>query len=525
LTDNNNIYLAKDLASDTRHLLQMNDMDVARSTENPGLFIPPDAIASIFYTSGSTGEPKGVIQNHRNVLHRVMIDTNHFHICPEDRLSLLTSPGYSVSLRNLFDALLNGTVLCPFNVEAEGLAHLADWLIQEEITIYFSVPSVFHHAVDGSAKAVHMTTVRLIDLTGEPVTKEDIVLYKKFFPCHCILVNSLGSNEAGIVRRYFIDHDTEIRGNMVPVGYEIESKDVLLLDEFGDEVGINEMGQIAVKSRYLSPGYWRKPDLTQEVFLCSPEGSEERIYLTRDLGRLRPDGCLIHLGREDFQVKIRGQRIEVAEIEMALVDLEAIKEAVVVSRENRSGDRRLVAYLVPSKHPTPSIATLRRELALRLPDYMIPSLYMWVDQLPLTPNKKVDRRALPPPNESRPLLHTPFVAPRTPVEATIAKIWTEVLCLEQVGVHDNFFECGGHSLAAARIVSRVTKTFHLRLPLKALFDSPTVAEMAQVIIETQAELTEQRNLVQALSELESLSDEEAERLLASAREDKRESID
>jgi acyl carrier protein len=226
----------------------------------------------------------------------------------------------------------------------------------------------------------------------------------------------------------------------------------------------------------------------------------------------------MHLGRKDFQVKIRGQRIEVAEIEAALLNLDTIKQAVVAARENRSGERRLVAYLVPTKRPVPGVAALHAALAPTLPDYMIPSFYVWLDELPLNANKKVDRRALPDPDESRPELDTPFVAPRNPVEKALATTWAEVLCLDRVGIYDNFFDLGGHSLAAARIVTRAMKTFLIEIPLKALFESPTVAEMASVITRNRSDLLDQANLAQTLSELDSLSDEEAKKLLATARE-------
>ena len=333
LTDSRNLSLAKELASGGPALLKVDELDVSLSTENLGLSISPDAVAAIFYTSGSTGQPKGVMQSHRSVLHRVMIDTDNFHICPDDRLSLLSSPIYSVSLRNLFGALLNGAALCPFNIEEEGLANLADWLIQEKITIYFSVPTVFRHFTDSLVGGEHFSMLRLIYLAGEAATKRDVELYKKHFSPDCILVNSLASNEAGIIRQYFIDKETEIEGTIVPAGYEVDGKEILVLNDAGQEVGCNEVGEIAVKSRYLSPGYWRKPELTSAAFLPDPEGGDRRVYLTGDLGRMLPDGCLIHLGRNDTQVKIRGIKIEVSEIEMALLEHPAVKEAVVLARE------------------------------------------------------------------------------------------------------------------------------------------------------------------------------------------------
>jgi len=482
LTDSRNLSLAKELASGGPALLKVDELDVSLSAENLGLSISPDAVAAIFYTSGSTGQPKGVMQSHRSVLHRVMIDTDNFHICPDDRLSLLSSPIYSVSLRNLFGALLNGAALCPFNIEEEGLANLADWLIQEKITIYFSVPTVFRHFTDSLVGGEHFSMLRLIYLAGEAATKRDVELYKKHFSPDCILVNSLASNEAGIIRQYFIDKETEIEGTIVPAGYEVDGKEILVLNDAGQEVGCNEVGEIAVKSRYLSPGYWRKPELTSAAFLPDPEGGDRRVYLTGDLGRMLPDGCLIHLGRNDTQVKIRGIKIEVSEIEMALLEHPAVKEAVVLARQDQLGDKCLVAYVVPARHPAATINALRRALAERLPDYMVPSAFVFLDALPVTPNGKVDRVALPAPGRARPELEVGFMAARTRVEDTLAGFWAEALGLDQVGIHDDFFELGGHSLLAIEVISRINDAFNVNLSLGSLYETPTVAELAITVI-------------------------------------------
>jgi len=282
---------------------------------------------------------------------------------------------------------------------------------------------------------------------------------------------------------YFLDEHTPTAGHVLPVGYPAEDKEILLLDEDGAEVGGDAVGEIAVRSRFLSPGYWRRPDLTAAAFRPDPAGGPERIYRTGDLGRRLPDGCLIHLGRKDFQVKIRGFRVEVAEVEGALLSLPTVQEAVVVAREDRPGDRRLVAYLVPTARPAPTVSALRQALAATLPDYMVPAAFVALDTLPKTPGGKVDRRALPAPGRARPALDQPLVAPRTPVEATVGAIWQEVLGLDEIGLHDNFFDLGGHSLAASQVIARVTETCHVDLPLRMLFEAPTVNGLALAVVQ------------------------------------------
>jgi acyl carrier protein len=313
-------------------------------------------------------------------------------------------------------------------------------------------------------------------------------------------------------RKFFMDKETPITGGVVPVGYAVEDNEVLLLDEAGHAVGFNHIGEIAVKSRYIAPAYWRRPDLTTATFLPDPEGGNARTYRTGDLGLMLPDGCLLHLGRKDFQVKIRGHRIELAEVEMALLDRGDIKEAVVVAREDHPGDLRLVAYLVPVSHPAPTVSDLRCLLQAKLPDYMIPAAFVMLDALPLTPNGKVDRHALPAPGSARPSLASPFVVPRTPTEDRLAQIWAEVLSLERVGIHDNFLDLGGHSLLAMQIASRAHDTFHVEVPLQSLFEVATVADMAAVIAEHQMKTVGDAALASLLTEVEELSDDRAQRL-------------
>jgi amino acid adenylation domain-containing protein len=500
--------LARELAEEASQVLNLEEIASSLSHENPGLPIVPEAFAYILYTSGSTGEPKGIVENHRNVLHFTMNYTNSCHLCADDRLTLLLSCTFSGSVHPIFSALLNGAALFLRNVEEEGVAHLADWLIQEEITVFIG-GSVFRHFVGTLTGHETFPKLRLIYLGAEATTMRDVELYKKHFSADCLLVNSLGATEMKNFRKFFMDKDTPLTGGVVPVGYPVDDNEVLLLDEAGHEVGFNRIGEIAVKSRYIAPAYWRRPDLTSTTFLPDPAGGDARIYCTGDLGLMLPDDCLLHLGRKDFQVKIRGHRVELAEIEMALLDRGDIKEAVVVAREDHPGAQRLVAYLVPVSHPAPTVSDLRCLLQGKLPDYMIPAAFVMLDALPLTLTGKVDRHALPAPGRTRPSLTSPFVMPRTPTEDRLAQIWTEVLSLEQVGIHDNFLELGGHSLLAMQVASRVHDTFHVEVPLKSLFEAATVADMAEVIAEHQMQTVGDAALASLLAEVEQVVDDSA----------------
>jgi amino acid adenylation domain-containing protein len=516
VTNNNNLSLARELGHDALKLINVDALDSALPSENLGLSLLPDTLACILYTSGSTGYPKGVFQSHRNLLHKIMAYTNDLKICPDDRLSLLYSYSFAASLRHIFGATLNGAGVFLFDLNTEDLTNLAPWLINKNITICHLSASLFRGFTSELRGTPQFSALRVLYVANESVVKRDVELYKAHFSPACIFVNALVATESLTIRQFFADKTTAISVTIVPVGYAVRDEEVLLLDEQGGEVTVNEIGEIAVKSRYLALGYWRKPELTRAAFVLDPKEGNKLIYRTGDLGRMLPDGCLLHLGRKDFQIKIRGHRIETAEIETALLELDVVKEAMVTAQP-RSGEMRLVAYWVPKKDLVATVSELRGFLQEKLPNYMIPSTFMRLLGLPRTPTGKVDRLELPDPGESRPDLDTPFVAPKTPVEEALAKIWAEVLSLDQVGIHDNFFDLGGDSLSASRVVSKVIQSFQLELPLKTLFDSPTVAEMAAVIIQNQANQATDQDLERLLSEVEAMPEAEAGRKLASTR--------
>jgi amino acid adenylation domain-containing protein len=502
VTNNENFALARELAGERCRVINVDALDSRLSTENPGLSISPDAYAQIFYTSGSTGRPKGVVQNHRNLLYQIMEMTNASHTCAEDRKASLASGQWT------YGALLTGAAVYPFDVKKEGVAAVADWILQEGITTIAVVASTFRGFVSTLTGKERFPSLRLLALGSEPVYKSDVELYKKHFADDCVLAHAIGATETGIYRQYLIDKETEITDSILPVGYAVQGTEVLLLDDDGQPVGPDQIGEIAVKSRHFPIGYWRQPERTAAVFLPALDDPGVRIYRTGDLGRMLPDGCLFHLGRKDFQVKIRGYRVETAEVEQALLDLDAVKEAAVVGREDFPGDQRLVAYFVPSAARVLTVTELRRVLAAKLPDYMVPSAFVVLDALPLTGSGKVDRRALPAPGRARPDLETTFVEPRTPVEEVLAKIWGNLLALDTVGIHDGFFELGGHSLLATQLLSRTREAFQVEVPLRAFFEAPTVAGLAETLVRHEPAPGRMAAIARLRQKIEAMSAEE-----------------
>jgi acyl carrier protein len=291
---------------------------------------------------------------------------------------------------------------------------------------------------------------------------------------------------------------------------------VYIVDPVLKLVPIGVAGEILVGGAGLSRGYLNRPELTARSFIAHPFKTQPGafVYRTGDLAHRLSDGNIVFSGRRDHQVKVQGFRIELGEIEVVLAQDRGVREAVVLAREDESGERRLIAYVVPTQRPAPSVSRLRRFLLEKLPEYMVPSAFVILEALPLTPNGKVDRRALPSPDQARPELDDAYVAPRTPIEEGMARLFGEVLHLERVGIHDNFFDLGGHSLMATQLISRVQATYQVDLPLQRIFKKPTVAGLAALIEEMLVEQEDDQEMGHLLAELEGLSEDEVRKLLA-----------
>lgn len=481
VTDNDNLALARELATSGLPVINMEKLDPNMSDENLGLSISSETIAAIVYTSGTSGQPKGVIQNHRNLTHAIWRTSNRFQICENDRDAILSSYAFLAGMVSILRDLLNGACIYPFNIKEEGIDKFINILMEEEITVLGCNPTTFRHLVGCLCEEKILPSIRLLYLVGEVLYPKDVELYKKHFAHDCLFVNLLGCTEIPSICSYIMDKEIQIKTRVVPVGYEFDGQQVLLLNGEGDDVGLNHVGEVVIKSSYLSPGYLGQPELTQAAFLDDPTGGNMRLYRTGDLGIRLPDGCILHLGRKDSQVKIRGYRIEVAEIEAALQTLDGVKEVAVVAQEDQNDEQILVGYVVPARQPAPSISTLRRGLIEKLPDYMIPSAFVTVDALPLTQTGKVDYRALPLPSQIRPNLDRTFMAPRDHREQLLADIWAKVLGIDAIGIEDNFFELGGNSLLAARLIVQTENAFGRKLPLAAIFQRPTVKQFARIL--------------------------------------------
>lgn len=468
--------LAASLASSSDGIVVADRLGDHDGVGRPGVHISPDATAYVFFTSGSTGAPKGVFDSHRNVLHNIRRYTNALAIGPDDRMTLVQSPAFSGSVSSLFSALLNGAAVYPFSVADEGPRGLADLLVRERLTMYHSVPTLFRSVMGGGA---HFPDLRVIRLEGDRASSHDVALFQQQCDPTCLLANGLGTTETGLCRQYLVGRDAEIQEGILPVGYPVCDMDVSILREDGTEAEPGQSGEIAVRSRYLALGYWRRPDLTAAAFSRDLAGGPARVYRTGDLGRMGADGCLLYLARKDSQLKVRGHRVDVAEVESVLLATDGVREGVVSTRENARGEAELVAYLVPVQAVPPDTEVVRAALARTLPPHLIPSRVQWLTHLPLGENGKVDRNSLPAPDEvSR---NRPVTAPRDALERLLVRIWEDVLAVRPIGIDDRLVDLGADSLARGVIVSRIQSETGSHLSAGALADDWTVARLAEVL--------------------------------------------
>jgi len=376
---------------------------------------------------------------------------------------------------SLFCALLNGATSLPWDVRRSSAAELADYVDRTRVTIYHSVPTIFRSFLRGDRV---FPRVRIVRLEGDQAAMLDVELFRRHFAPSCVLANGLGATETGIVRRFLVDRETPIPRGIVPIGYPVEDMDVTVLDDDGKPAPTGAVGEIAVRSEYLALGYWNRPDLTERAFTADADRPGARVYRTGDLGRLREDGCLEHLGRKDLRTKIRGVTVAIAEVEAALAGLPSIREAAVVARSTPGEERRLIASYVPVAGAAPTVSEIRRHLAERLPPQMIPSAYVRVDRLPLNENLKVDRGALPAPSRARPPLDSAYAPPEDPTQAELVHIWQELLEVEPIGIRDDFFELGGDSLLATAMLAAIEEAIGGVVPPAILLAGSTIEQVA-----------------------------------------------
>ncbi|MFM7910426.1 MAG: non-ribosomal peptide synthetase, partial [Microcystis sp.] len=453
------------------------------SQDNLTGVVTANNLANLIYTSGSTGKPKGVMVEHRGLFNLAQAQIKTFNVQSNSRLLQFASLNFDASIWEIIMAIGAGATLYLDTKDAlmPGLP-LMGRLKDYGITHVTLPPSAL-----AALPLEEIPELQTIIVGGEACSEELSKQWargRNFF-------NAYGPTETSVCATVEKWTDETVK---VTIGRPIANTQVYILDSHLQPVPIGVVGELHIGGLGLARGYLNRPQLTQEKFIPNPfekdevipptplnkEGNEpSKLYKTGDLARYLPDGNIEYLGRIDNQVKLRGFRIELGEIEALLNQNQAVQSSCVIVREDNPGDKRLVAYVVPQPEINLTINEIRQFLRAKLPDYMVPTAFVLLDTFPLTPNGKIDRRALPVPDLQS---QGEYIAPRNPIEEKIAQIWGEVLKLERVSIEDNFFELGGHSLLATQVISRLQETFEIVLPLRYLFESPTIAQLSAVIL-------------------------------------------
>jgi amino acid adenylation domain-containing protein/FkbH-like protein len=458
------------------------------SAHAPRIEVEPDDVTYIAFTSGSSGGPKGIIGTHRPLSHFLDWYSESFRLGKDDRVSMLSGLSHDPLLRDMFTPLWVGAALCiPGADDVYDGRKLAQWMRQEQISITHLTPAMGRLLYDSGSgrdgEGIKLERLRYACFGGDILRNRDVNRIRKLAP-NVQCVNFYGATETPQAMGYYVvpaETTGLVAESRVPIGAGIEGVQLLVLNQNAQLAGVGELGEIVVRTAYLAKGYIDEDGLEQQRFICGPEAGPGlvRLYRTGDLGRYLPKGGLEFVGRRDDQVKVRAYRIELGDVEVALAGCAGVKEAVVVVVPDNEEETSLVAYLVFEEGQAASTTTLRDQLREKLPDYMVPSAFVAMERLPLTPNGKVDKRALPLPEQGQARLD--FMRSRTLVEEIIAGIWEQVFGVERIGLEENFFERGGHSLLAAQVISRVRDALGVELPLVALFKAPTVAGLAAAV--------------------------------------------
>jgi amino acid adenylation domain-containing protein len=442
------------------------------SSENPDSGVQPEHLAYVIYTSGSTGKPKGVMIGHRGLCNMSAAQMHTFHVVPGDRVLQFASINFDASIFEMTMALCAGAALCLASREVQVSTALLSKLLKESsITSVTLPPSIL-----AACEAQDLPDLQTIVVAGEACSARLVANWapgRKFF-------NAYGPTETTVWASVARCMDGEVKPM---IGRPIENAQIYILDEGLAPVSTNVIGDLYIGGAGLARGYLKSPSLTAERFVPNPfsELPGERLYYTGDLARQLPDGQIDFVGRRDQQIKLRGFRIELGDIEAALNQHSSVQENAVLLREDQPGEERLVAYVVLKSSPEISNNDLRSFLKTKLPDYMVPAMVVEVRTFPRMPNGKIDRSALPAPEGIRAEMNQPYVPPRNPLEEMVAGVWSDLLGIDRVGVHDKLFELGAHSLMLTRAAARLRDQFSVEIPLQYFFDSPTVATLAAAL--------------------------------------------
>ncbi len=480
VTDLQNKALASELAPAGCTILDFNSAIANGPIERPSLEIRAEHTAFLIFTSGTTGRPKGVMRSHRQLLRDAAVHSEAMQFTNEDRIPLFSMLSTGQGSIGIWWALLNGAALCLFPVKTRGVIGLADWIVDRKLTVYISSASIFRTLIKTIDEQLVFTKVRSVRLASEAVTDDDFRALRKHFSSTSTFVHMLTSSETSVIAWSRWTLHESISHRALPVGHISNDIEVTLVGDDGEPVAPGEIGEIVVKSRYLANGYWREPELTADRFSDDLDGEGTRLVRTGDRGRINTEGLLEFCGRADDRVKIRGNRIELREVERAFEKLPGIDRVAVVAVRRGKGDQILVAYVVKKLDASWTYLRLRHAVRTNLPLYMVPSRIFFLHKLPYNTGNKVDREALR--QYSIPVRDdSEGEKPRSDTERLLADIWAEIFELPDVCRDDDFFILGGNLLKGAIVAAEVHASLGVELNLAAIAYHSTLATLAAFI--------------------------------------------
>ena len=472
---------ARGLAGGRCAVVEVDEDDTAE----PGAELPdvsPDALAYVLYTSGSTGSPKGVTQSQRGVMFFADAFVRRLSLGEADRLSLLWVTSFAATNMHVYGGLLNGATVCAYDMRRHGVAGLAEWLDRERVTAIHTFPTVFRGLCAALPAGERLRHVRVIDIGAEAAYASDVGLFEAHTRADAILVNQLGASEADVIAQHVVAHgDPPPADAILPLGMPTPGVEVWIRRDDGSEADVGEAGAIVVSSAHVSPGYWNRPDLDLQFLPPDPRHPGRRCYVSGDRGRIDRDGRLHFLGRTGSRVKIRGHSVDLAEVDAALAATKGVARAAVLAPAPSPGAEaeRIVAYVSPNAAAGADAAALRLALAERLPTYMLPATFVFLDTLPTTSTGKIDRAALARIEPPEPA--AAGAEPATACERRILGHFRDVLRKPDAAVLDDFFALGGDSLLAVEYIARVARSEDRPLNEAAIFAFPTVRALAHAI--------------------------------------------
>ena len=496
--------------------------DGQEDDNNPQIEIHPEALAYVIYTSGSTGVPKGVLVSHGSLARHCKTIVPHYNLQATDRVLQFASLCFDASLEQVLPPLIAGSTVVLRGAALWSPEEFCRALVEHNVTVANVPPAYWHQVVQKCVlepEIVAGNTIRLLIIGGDVFQPESVRLWNESPFRSARLLNAYGPTETTItastceVAELF---ETARLQRRVPIGTPLRHRKMYVLDRYLNPVPLGATGELYIGGDGVAQGYLGSPGLTADRFLPDPFAANggARLYRTGDLVRRREDGNLEFVERTDHQVKIRGFRVELEEIEAVLSTHPHVRDVAAAISQEIADDKRIVAYVVSRANTRFHAEDLKAYLLSKLPSFMVPSAFVPLDALPLSPSGKVNRDALPKPTADALHLGKQYSPPRSPIEQELTNIWASLLGVERVGINDNFFDLGGHSLLATQVVSRVRQTYGLDIPLQRMFETPTVAELAHAIVRSIAETGSDEDLTQAFAEIEDLSPEELQRLLS-----------